>query len=97
MPLAFMAILSASEFEAVVTQVKMRVEKGLSERGGVAALETAGRDLSHIFAAARQPAKLKGLRGLLEQTTDLLGREIPDDQAMMEKLWDLADFIDYRT
>ncbi len=92
-----MPITSASEFEAIISQVKMRVEKGLAERGSVPALETAGHDLSRIYAAARQPAKLKGLRSLLEEVTDALGREIPDDTAMLEKLWDLADFIDYRT
>jgi hypothetical protein len=92
-----MPITSASEFEAIISQVKMRVEKGLSERGTVAALETAGHDLQRIYAVARQPAKLKGMRTLLEQVTDSLGREIPDDSAMLEKLWDLADYIDYRT
>jgi hypothetical protein len=92
-----MPITSASEFEAILSQMKMRVDKGLSERGSVPALETAGHDLQRIYAAARQPAKLKGLRTLLEQITDSLGREIPDDPGMLEKLWDLADFIDYRT
>jgi hypothetical protein len=92
-----MAIQSASEFEAVVGHVSMRVEKALSERGSVASLENTLRDLSHILTAARQPAKLKPLRGLLEQVTDVLSTEIPDDDAMLERLWDLADYIDYRT
>jgi hypothetical protein len=92
-----MTIMSSSEFEAVVTQIKMRVDRALSERGSVPALENVGRDLNRIFAAAREPAKLKPLRGLLEQVTDTLSTQINDDTPMMEKLWDLADYIDYRT
>jgi hypothetical protein len=91
-----MAIQSAAEFEAVINHVVIKVEKVLNERGTVPPLETAVRDLQHIFQAARQPAKLKPLRGLLEKTTDALTRELPDDAAMLDQLWDLADYIDYR-
>jgi hypothetical protein len=91
-----MAILSVSEFEAVINQVVIRVEKILGERGSVPAVETAIRDLRRIFAAARQPGKLKPLRKVLEDVTDLVGRELPNDTAVLEQLWDLADYIDYR-
>lgn len=91
-----MAIQSASEFEAVVNHVVIKVEKVLNERGTVPPLETAVRDLQQIFRAARVAAKLMPLRSLLERTTDTLSRELPDDQAMLDQLWDLADYIDYR-
>jgi hypothetical protein len=91
-----MAILSVSEFEAVINQVAMRLEKILSARGSVPAIETAIRDLRRVFAAARQPGKLKPLRPVLDQVTELVGREIPDDTAVLEQLWDLADYVDYR-
>ena len=91
-----MAILSVSEFEAVINKVTMRVEKVLSELGSVAAIETALRDLRRIFAAARQPGKLKPLRPVLDEVTELVSREIPDDSAVLEQLWDLADYVDYR-
>jgi hypothetical protein len=91
-----MAIQSASEFEAVINNVRMRIEKAISLRGSVPVLETAIRDLTRIFQAAREPGKLKPLRGLLEQVTDLLSHEFPDDNTMLEHMWDLADFIDYR-
>jgi hypothetical protein len=91
-----MAILSTSEFEAVLGHVMIRIDKALVERGQLASLETANRDLKQILAAARQPAKLKPLRGLLDKVTDTLGKEIPDDSAMLERLWDLADYLDYR-
>jgi hypothetical protein len=91
-----MAIQSASEFEAVVNKLQMRVQRVLSERGSVPVIEGALRDLQQLFEAARQPAKLKALRGQVDKLTDLLIKEIPDDNAMCEQLWDLADFVDYR-
>jgi hypothetical protein len=89
-----MAIQSASEFEAVVNHVLIKIEKALNERGSVASLETAARDLKTIVAVARTP-KLKAQRALLEKATDTLSGEI-DDQLMLDQLWDLADYIDYR-
>jgi hypothetical protein len=91
-----MSIQSASEFEAVINHVSMRIERELSERGSVPVLETAVRDLKRIFQVARQPAKLKALRNLLEQVTDVITGQIPNDQILLEQLWDLADFVDYR-
>lgn len=91
-----MAIQSASEFEAVVNHVRTRVERARSERGSVPVLETALRDLQRLFEAARQPAKLKPLRSVLEKLTELLEVEIPNDNVLLEQLWDLADFVDYR-
>ena len=45
-----MTIMSSSEFEAVVTQIKLRVDRALSERGSAPKLENVGRELNHIFA-----------------------------------------------
>jgi hypothetical protein len=91
-----MAIQSASEFEAVINNVLMRAQRVLSERGSVPAVEGSIRELQRLFDVARQPAKLKALRGTLDTVTEQLTGEIPDDNGMCEKLWDLADFIDYR-
>jgi hypothetical protein len=91
-----MSIQSASEFEAVINHVSARIEKALSERGSVPVLETANRDLQRIFAVARQTPKLKALRSLLEQVTDVLTEQIPNDNVLLEQLWDLGDFVDYR-
>jgi hypothetical protein len=91
-----MSIQSASEFEAVINNVSMRIERAISERGAIPVLESADRDLKRIFAVARQPAKLKALRSLLEQTIDVITEQIPDDNTLREQLWDLSDFVDYR-
>ena len=91
-----MAIQSVSEFEAVINNVVARIEKALVERGSVPPLEVALRDLQQIYQAARSPAKLKPLRGLMEKVTDTLTAQIPDDKLLLERLWDLGDYIDYR-
>lgn len=91
-----MPIQSASEFEAVVNNVLRRIDRAVSERGNVPALETAGRELKRIFQVARQPAKLKALRKELDEVTETMTEQIPDDQGMLEQLWDLADYVDYR-
>jgi hypothetical protein len=93
---ASMAIQSASEFEAVLNNVRSRIERELSQRGSVAVLETVIRDLQRIFTVARQSTKLKALRSTLERLTETLTLEIPNDNGLLEQLWDLADFIDYR-
>jgi alpha-glucuronidase len=91
-----MAIQSAAEFEAILNNVVVRIEKALVERGQVDALETAARELKLIFHAARNPAKLKAQRQLIDKVTDSLAIQIPGDNNMLEQLWDLADYIDYR-
>lgn len=92
-----MTIQSASEFEVVVNHVVVRIEKALVQRGSIPALESAVRDFKIMSAAARTPAKLKSMRNQLDQLTDLLTQEIPDDNTLLEQLWDLADYFDYRT
>jgi hypothetical protein len=91
-----MAIQSASEFEAVINNVRMKVARAISERGSVPVLETTNRDLERVFGVARQSPKLKALRPLLDQITSTLEVQIPNDNALLEQLWDLADFVDYR-
>lgn len=91
-----MAIQSALEFEAVINHVVTRIEKELVARGSVPVLEVVIRDLKQLFEAAKTPGKLKPLRGLMEKVTDTLTAQIPDDTQLLERLWDLADYIDYR-
>jgi hypothetical protein len=91
-----MAIQSASEFEAVLSHVRTKIERALSERGSVPILETAIRDITRINQAARQPGKLKPLRDTMERVTEVLTIEIPGDNVLLEQLWDLGDYIDYR-
>jgi hypothetical protein len=91
-----MSIQSASEFEAVINHVSMRIDRALSERGAVPALEEAARDLHRVLQVARQPAKLKALRSVIDKVTDVITENIPNDNVVLEQMWDLGDFVDYR-
>jgi hypothetical protein len=91
-----MAIQSVSEFEAVLNNVRARVERAVSERGSLPVLETVIRDIARLFAAARKPDQLKPLRPTMERITETLTIEVPNDNKLLEQLWDLTDYIDYR-
>lgn len=91
-----MAILSESEFEAVLNNALMRIDKELVIEGDVPALKEARRSLELVLAAARDKPKLKGLLGKLSDTCDVVRGQIPNDSAFGDMLWDLVDFVDYR-
>lgn len=90
-----MAIMSRSEFEAVIGNVINRIEKELVARGSIPAIETARDELAKLRAAAGDGKKLKSLRGKLEQATDAITGVI-SEQPVLDQLWDLLDYIDYR-
>jgi hypothetical protein len=89
------AILSASEFEAVITQVINRLEKELVALGSNDTIEKAHRDLVTIRGVARQGPKLKAQRASLDKLTDAISSLLHDDR-VLNQLWDLLDYIDYR-
>lgn len=91
-----MAILSESEFEAVLGNALMRIDKELVIKGDVPPLKEARRELEIVLAAARDKQKLKALLGSLSDTCDVIRAQIPDDTAFAESLWDLVDYVDYR-
>ena len=91
-----MSIQSVSEFEAVIGHVTRRIDRVTSERGTVPALEEAARDLQRVLQVARQPAKLKALRSVIDKVTDVITEHIAGDNVVMEQCWDLGDYIDYR-
>lgn len=90
-----MAIMSRSEFEAVIGNVINRIEKELVARGSIPAIETARDELAKLRASAGDSKKLKALRGKLEQATDAVTGVI-SEQPVLDQLWDLLDYIDYR-
>jgi len=91
-----MAIQSASEFEAIIMQVMNRIEKELVALGSKPSLETSRDALRRIQAVARDPVKLKATRDKLDSVTETITNELKDD-FVMNQLWDLLDYIDYRT
>ncbi len=91
-----MAILSISEFEAVIGQAQLKIEKVMYQSGEVPALKKAHRSLGKIEALARDPEKLKGVRDQLEAAAEIVREEISHDDKLRNDLWDLMDYIDYR-
>ena len=92
-----MAILSASELEAVLTNVLLTIEKVIAERGSAPKLEGARDDLTRAMTQARVPAKLKALRAQLDTAADIVQTEIPNDGKLLDSMWDILDYVDYRT
>jgi hypothetical protein len=90
-----MAILTASEFEAVIGQVVSRIEKELVARSNAPVLESARDELSRLQRIARNGEKLKAVRPKLDSLTDAITGEIAEDH-VMNQLWDILDYIDYR-
>ena len=91
-----MAILTLSEFEAVIDNLLIRVEKEIVARGSVPPLETARDDLRRLRGATRTPARIKEMRAKVEAATGALSDEIPNDSWVLESMWDVVDYIDYR-
>jgi hypothetical protein len=88
--------MSASEFEAVLGQACIKIDKVLYERGGVPVLEDARRALQLILESARDGKKLKSLRAKLDGASETVRTEMGHDQKLRDDLWDCLDYIDYR-
>jgi len=91
-----MAILSDSEFEAVIQNAMMRIDKELVVRGDIPPLKVARRGLENVLAVSRDKAALKGLFKQLSATCEEIRANISDDQKLSDSLWDLVDYVDYR-
>ncbi len=91
-----MPIVSRSEFEAVLAQACIKIDKVLYERGQVPALEDARRTLDVLQQCSRDSAKVKALRGKLELASEVVMSEIDHEPKLREDLWDCLDYIDFR-
>jgi hypothetical protein len=91
-----MTVSSASEFEAVVSRIRIRVGKRVDKVPDPTNLKTARRQLDELEEAARDAGALKKLRPKLTEAAKLLRKEMPHDTETSHMLWDLMDYIDYR-
>jgi hypothetical protein len=89
-------ITSASELEAVLGQILIKIDKVLYERGEVASLKEARRLVDATLQGARDRARLKALRQSLEAASETLRKEIARDDALRDDMWDCLDYIDFR-
>lgn len=90
-----MPITSRSEFEAVLGQIGIKIDKALYERGCNPVLEEARRTVDQLAQSSKDGPKLKTLRTKLDATTDALSALL-DDSQLRDELWDCLDYVDYR-
>ena len=87
--------MSASEFEAVLGQCLIKIDKVLYHRGDPPKLKEARRELDIVLSFSREPAKLKELKPRLVAACDVVNLEL-GEEPMREDLWDCQDYIDFR-
>lgn len=90
-----MTVASASEFEAVMGQCLIKIDKTLYERGDPPKLKQARRDLEKVLSFSRDPDKLKEMAATLNQAAEIVRTEIGHDEQLRNDLWDCGDYIDF--
>ena len=90
-----MPLQSASEFEAVLGQVCIKIDKHMYQYGEDPSLKDAKRTIEKIIAVARDDTKLKALREELNELSEVVRTKMSKDEAVRDDLWDALDYIDY--
>ena len=92
-----MAINSGSEVEAVISGVLVIVDKVVYSRGGHPALERARRSMTILLETFEKDEKPSPEQiEELQISIDAMSAEIGDPK-MIDRLWDVQDYITYRT
>ncbi len=89
-------ISSVSEFEAVISQAVISIEKEIVHKGENPRLKDAKRDLEKLEGIARDTPAAKAFRERLAEIGETLRTEMGRADALHNDMWDLLDFIDYR-
>lgn len=90
-----MPLQSASEFEAVLGQVVIKIDKHMYQYGEDPGLKDAKRSIEKIIDVARDEARLKALREELDALSEVVRTKLSKDEEIRNDLWDALDFIDY--
>ncbi len=90
-----MPIANVSEFEAVVGQVVLKLEKALVQLGDRPAIKDAKRVLEKLEESARNAEETKAMRKRVGEVAETLRTELSKDDALRDDMWDVLDFIDY--
>lgn len=90
-----MPIANVSEFEAVIGQAVVKIEKTMYQSGESPKLKEAKRDLQKLNEIARDPEAVKRIRGRVAEIAETLRLEISRDEDLHNDMWDVLDFIDY--
>ena len=89
-------INSVSEFEAVLAQVIIRVDKYLYEQHRDPVVQNIRRTLQKILEVSKESDKLKAQRDALSAAGETLRERVRDDEQLHDHLWDLLDYVEYR-
>jgi hypothetical protein len=90
-----MPITTATEFEAILSRILLKIDKELVERRSAPRLEDARRTIDKAQPIARKPDELRRYKAQLTTAGEVLREEIPRDHELGEMTWDLIDYIDY--
>lgn len=90
-----MPIANVSEFEAVVGQAVVKIEKAMYQSGETPQLKEARRDLVKLEEIAREPEKVKAMQARVTAIAEVLRLQMSRDEALHNDMWDVLDFIDF--
>ena len=88
-------ITSVLEFEAIIDQSILKLDKFLYERHRDPAVADARRTLGKIRALSKESDKVKAQRDALQKVADTVSEKVSDDE-LQSDMWDLLDYVDYR-
>jgi hypothetical protein len=88
-------IANVSEFEAVIGQALIKIEKAMYQTGETPQLRESRRDLGKLEEVARDPAKVKAMRARVVEIAETLRVQMSRDEDLHNDMWDVLDFIDY--
>ena len=89
-----MPIANVHEFEAVISKAIVKLDKFLQDKE-IAKVKDARRDLEKILKIARDKNQVKAMSARLNQISEIVRVDV-GDEAMLNDVWDLMDFVDYR-
>ena len=91
-----MTIKSASEFEATVGRIILKVERELVQRPSAEVLKDVRRKLEKAQSVARNADTLKTHKDALASAGEVLREQLGSDQELLDMTWDILDYIDYQ-
>ncbi len=90
-----MPIANVSEFEAVLGQAIIKIEKAMYQCGETPQLKESRRDLGKLEAIARDATQVKAMRERIAAIAETLRAQMSNDEDLHNDMWDVLDFIDY--
>jgi hypothetical protein len=88
-------IANVSEFEAVIGQCVLRIEKAMYALGETPQLKEARRDLGKLEEVARDAPQVKAMRARVAEIGETLRTQLSKDEELHNHMWDVLDYIDY--